>query len=187
MFSLSKPILWLRKNLGTCGRCMRQAFAAALAAVILAAVATVFLDNWIAAVGWFFAGALTALWLAHVWMFTQRSIRATALRDGSGTPQEQRAVLWPRRRVLAAFVRTLAFSAAALVLPRAAMAQECNCYSDNDCYCPPDFPNCVFNPTTGEAICCGPNATGCAGPQQTWCCPPGTNCYGTEGQCYGGN
>src|SRR6185295_16363638 len=39
----------------------------------------------------------------------------------------------------------------------------------NGCSCPPDFPQCIFNPTTGEAICCGPSTVGCAGPNSTWC------------------
>ena len=25
--------------------------------------------------------------------------------------------------------------------------------------------------------------SGCAGPSLTWCCPPGSQCYGTDGQC----
>ena len=166
---------------------MRTAFLAAAGAVVVAAAATALLPPGAAILAWLAAAALSALWLAHVWMFTARSVRATAVRAASGAIAAQQAELWPRRRVLAAFVRVLIFSALTRLIPRNARAEDCNCYSDQDCYCPDEFPNCVFNPTTGEAICCGPNATGCAGPQQTWCCPPGTNCYGTEGQCYGGN
>jgi hypothetical protein len=176
-----------RLKLGRCSRCMRTAFAAAATAIILAGSATIFLAPIYAAAAWAIALGFVALWIAHVWVFTARSVHATAVRDSGGAIAAQQAALWPRRRVLAAFVRLLVFSAVVGFSPRNAMAQGCNCYNEADCYCPPDFPNCVFNPTTGEAICCGPNSPGCAGPQQTWCCPPGTNCYGTEGQCYGGN
>ena len=103
MFSHSNPISWLRKKLGTCGKCMREAFTAVLAATFLAAIATAVLPDWAAVAAWLAAAALAALWVAHVWMFTQRSIRATALRAGSGTPLEQQAALWPRRRILAAY------------------------------------------------------------------------------------
>jgi hypothetical protein len=173
-------------QLGRCSRCMRMAFLAAAGALVVAALATAFLPPTAAVIAGVIAAALTALWLAHVWAFTRRSVRATAIRATGGTIAQQHAALWPRRKVLAAFVRTLIFSALVSVTPRNAMAQECNCYSDNDCSCPPDFPNCIFNPSTGDAICCGPNTNGCAGPVQTWCCPPGSNCYGTEGQCYSG-
>lgn len=177
---------YILNQLGRCSRCMRTAFIAAAAGIVVAAVATALSPVLIAAISWLVAAMLTALWLAHVWMFTSRSVRATAIRDGGGSITAQQADLWPRRRVLAAFIRVLIFSALARFIPRNARAEDCNCYSDQDCSCPPDFPNCVFNPTTGEAICCGPNSPGCAGPTQTWCCPPGSNCYGTEGQCYSG-
>lgn len=175
----------LTTQLGRCGTCMRLAFLFASGA----SAAALFLALWSpiagAAVGFVFALPLTALWIAHVAMFVRRSVRATALRAAGGDPARQRAELWPRRKVLAAFVRTLAFSAATSLVVQRAAAQGCNCYTENDCYCPPDFPQCVFNPSTGEAICCGADAVGCAGPYQTWCCPGNTQCYGTEGQCWG--
>jgi hypothetical protein len=164
---------------------MRTAFVAAAFAGAAAIVATLLLPRPVVVFAWLAAAGLAALWLAHVWMFTRRSVRATAVRAGAGSVATQQAALWPRRRVLAAFLRVLIFSAVTSFAARNARAEDCNCYNDNDCYCPPEFPNCIFNPTTGEAICCGPNTTGCAGPQQTWCCPPGTNCYGNDGQCYG--
>lgn len=176
----------LTGSLGRCPRCMRTAFLSAAGALVMAGFATALLAPSLAIVAWGIAVALTALWIAHVWMFTRRSVRATAVRAAGGTIAAQQAELWPRRRLLAAFVRVLLFSAMTSVLPRDAWAQECNCYADSDCGCPPDFPNCIFNSSNGEAICCGPNTVGCAGPTQTWCCPPGTNCYGTDGQCYGG-
>lgn len=165
---------------------MRTAFAAAAGAIATAIGVTLLLPAPYSAVAWAIALGFATLWIAHVWAFTTRSVHATAVRDGGGSLASQQAALWPRRRVLIAFVNLLIFSAVAGFSARNARAQGCNCYTENDCYCPPDFPNCIYNPTTGEAICCGPNSPGCAGPQQTWCCPPGTSCYGTEGQCYGG-
>jgi hypothetical protein len=124
----------------------------------------------------------TSLWMAHVWMFTFRSAKATALLSGSKADEVN--LYWSRRRLLAAFLRVLVFSAVASGLPRGLRAQSCNCYSESNCSCPPDFPQCIFNPSTGDAICCGYNNAGCAGPNSTWCCPPGSNCYGTDNQCY---
>lgn len=172
-------------NIGKCSKCMKLAFAAALASSVATLSAFVVAPLWLATVGAIISVSLILLWIAHVWLYTLRSIRATAALTPQNQVVKRQAQLWPRRRVLAVFVRTLIFSAMMSVLPKSAYAQECNCYADNDCSCPPDFPNCIFNPSNGEAICCGPNAVGCAGPQQTWCCPPGSNCYGTDRQCQG--
>lgn len=181
--AISTVVNYFTGRLGRCPKCTHSSFVAAVSAVS----ATLLL--------WLFAAPLTLillagsasfiltlLWMSHVWMFTLRSARATALRSvpgtgGAGAP-------WSRRRLLAAFLRILVFSAVAAGLPRGLRAQSCNCYSEQNCYCPPDFPQCIFNPSTGEAICCGPGTTGCAGPNSTWCCPPGSNCYGTDNQCY---
>jgi len=174
-------VRYFTDRIGRCPKCTHSSFVAAVSAVSTALLL------------WFFAApltlillagsasfVLTSLWMAHVWMFTVRSARATALRSVPGTGD----AIWSRRRLLAAFLRVLVFSAVAAGLPRGLRAQSCNCYSEQNCYCPPDFPQCIFNPSTGEAICCGPSTTGCAGPNSTWCCPPGSNCYGTDNQCY---
>ncbi|MEQ1752561.1 MAG: hypothetical protein ABL973_00345 [Micropepsaceae bacterium] len=170
-------------SLGKCSRCMKLAFTAAIAATLVTAILYIAAPLWLALGAAGASIALIALWVAHVWFYTMRSIRATAALAPQSQVAARQEELWPRRRVLRVFIRTLIFSAMISVLPRSAYAQECNCYTEDNCSCPPDFPNCIFNPSTGDAICCGPNAVGCAGPQQTWCCPPGTNCYGTEGQC----
>jgi hypothetical protein len=172
-------------SLGKCSKCMKLAFVTAMGASFATAVLFVTAPLWVALAGTAASAGLTLLWIAHVWFYTLRSIRATAALTPASAVAARQVELWPRRRVLQVFVRTLIFSAMMSVIPKSAYAQECNCYSEENCSCPPDFPNCVFNPSNGEAICCGPNAVGCAGPQQTWCCPPGSNCYGTEGQCSG--
>lgn len=172
-------------QLGKCTTCMRLAFAAALVAALLAVALTVFAPGWPAVLAWLATFGLTVLWIAHVGMFVNRSVRATALRDGGGTPEGQRAAMWPRRKIFAAFIGTLLFSAAPFVFARKAHAQgSCNCYLDSGCRCPPAFPNCVYNITTREAICCGPNTKGCATANMTWCCPTNTNCSGDrDGYC----
>lgn len=168
---------WLQ--LGRCPVCMRAAFQAAVAAWLLSmsifflAGTPALLAPSVAA-----ATALTGLWLAHTWVFSSHVVRATAVR-GYDLPDAS------RRRFLLTFLRTLVFTATLTSLPGSLAAQGCNCYSDSNCQCPPDYPQCVFNPSTGEAICCGPGAVGCAGPSVTWCCPPGSNCYGTDSQCQG--
>lgn len=173
----------LTGRLGRCTKCMHTAFLTAVGAMAVAAIL------WLvqsppayAVLAFSAAGLVVTLWIAHVWMFTLRSARATAVLvvpEGHSAPQP-----WTRRRLLGAFLRVLVFSAVASAIPRSLRAQECNCYTENDCYCPDAFPQCVYNPTTGEGICCGPSAVGCAGPSSTWCCAPGTNCYGTSNQCY---
>jgi hypothetical protein len=161
---------------------MRVAFLTAAVALVFASLATMLMPPWAVVLAWVAAVGFTALWLAHVWVFTARSIRATAVLISKGSAQQRQPDLWTRRRVIAAFVNVLIFSAAISAFPKSALAQDCNCFSDSDCKCPPDFPQCVYNPTRNEAICCGPNAVGCASPSDTYCCPPGSQCYGSD-QC----
>ena len=171
-------------RLGRCARCTNAAFGSfALAALTTCVLLLLGVRTAVLVPVAVLALVLAAVWIAHVFMFTLRSARATARLTARGTPTV--SVPWTRRRLVAAFLRLLAFSAAAAVLPRSVFGQSsCNCYEDSDCYCPPEFPNCVYNPTTREAICCGPSDNGCAGPSSTWCCPSGSDCYGTDNQCY---
>jgi hypothetical protein len=175
----------VKAQLGTCMKCMRTAFLAAVGSTLLAVMATILEQPVLIVLGaWLLSLSLFGLWLLHGWKFTQRSIRATALRTEPGPDGNNAQAIWTRRRILLAVARVLLFSAAASALPRSLRAEGCNCYKDDNCSCPSDFPQCVFNPTTGDAICCGPNATGCAGPTQTWCCAPDHGCSGDEGYCY---
>jgi hypothetical protein len=180
----------LFSKLGTCMKCMRQAFIAALTGALLASLATVTHQAGVFLLGaWCISIGLLALWVSHGLVFTARSIVASPVRQADmmanqGPRGVDAAFIWTRRRFFSAAVRVLLFSAAASALPRSARAEDCNCYTENDCDCPPAFPQCVFNPTTGDAICCGQNTTGCAGPTQTWCCAPNHGCSGEEGSCF---
>jgi hypothetical protein len=168
---------WTR--LGRCPACMRTAFlfASGSSALLLAAW-SMGLSGISLLMASFAAGALVSLWLGHVFMFSRHAVRSRAVRRG-----EASGGVISRRAALLVFLKLLLVTAAVTSLPRSLRAQGCNCYSDSDCYCPPDYPQCVFNPSTGEAVCCGPNTVGCAGPNLTWCCPPGSQCYGNDGQC----
>jgi hypothetical protein len=169
----------MQNQLGRCPKCMHTSFLCAVAAVLAALTSSaVGIPTYAVVLNSALAALLTGVWMAHVWMFTIRSAKATACHSSHAD-----SVIWSRRRLLGAFLRVLAFSALTAALPRGLRAQSCNCYTENGCSCPPDFPQCIFNPTTGEAICCGPSAVGCAGPNSTWCCPPGSNCYGNDNQC----
>ena len=116
--------------------------------------------------------ALIALWLSHLIAFAMRSTRAMVRK----TDATSHVLPTGRRRFLVLFAQNLAFAALATIFTAGKLqAQGCNCYTDANCNCRPPFTKCVYNPTTGEAICCGPNTNGCAGPTQTWCCPPGSS------------
>lgn len=167
---------WTR--LGRCPACMRTAFLFAIGSLSVAAIATTLLSpGWPLFLAWLAAASFTALWVGHVFMFSRHATQARA-RPAEG------AVDLPRRTALLAFLRLMLVTATVTSLPRTLYAQGCNCFSDSNCTCPPDFPQCVFNPSTGEAVCCGANTMGCAGPTMTWCCPQGTQCYGND-QCWG--
>ena len=169
---------WTR--LGRCPACMQTAFLSALGSLFTAAVATLAGLAGPTLVGiWVVAAALAALWFGHVFMFSRHATRALAVSRNAGPVDPS------RRAALLEFLRLLLVTASITSLPKTLRAQSCNCYTDSDCYCPADFPQCIFNPSTGEAICCGPDTNGCAGPSMTWCCPPGSQCYGTDGQCLG--
>ena len=123
---------WTR--LGRCRACIRTAFLFAAASLLVAsAITAAGLGPAFMALGWTAAAALMALWLGHIVMLSAHAARALPGRaDGAAMP---------RRRFLLVFLRTLIFAAAVTSLPRSLRAQSCDCYSDTDCYCPPDFRN----------------------------------------------
>ncbi len=168
---------WTR--LGQCPACMRTACLFALSSFASATVLMLAgLNGPLLLLVWITAAAFAALWFGHVFMFSLNATRAMAV-SGLGVV----AIDLGRRSALLTFLKILFVAATVTSIPKSLRAQSCNCYSDSDCYCPPDFPQCVFNPSTGEAICCGAGTVGCAGPTLTWCCPPGSQCYGTDAQC----
>jgi hypothetical protein len=171
---------WTR--LGRCPYCIRTAFLFAFGSIAVAVAATFALPSgWPLFGVWLAAAAFTALWLGHVYMFSHYATRALAIRRGGEATVDR-----SRRAILLNFLKLLLVTATVTSLPRTLSAQACNCYTEGNCYCPPEFPQCIYNPTTGESICCGPSTVGCAGPTMTWCCPPGSQCYGTS-QCWSPN
>ena len=179
--SFRVPDIGFSSGLGKCSVCMQSAFVAALIAWTIAGFVFFATTNiWLLSGAFALAAAATLLVLMHVSAFALRMTRATLPKiAGAGAAGMDRRAFGKR------LTRMFIFGALVTMAPWSlAKAQGCNCYSDNDCSCPSDFPQCVFNPGTGEAICCGPNNNGCAGPTQTWCCPPGSSCSGQEGYCY---
>lgn len=153
-------------RIGSCSRCMRMAFKAAIL-------------GW---VGWFaiemtvdsalpvFAGlavavGLTGLWLAHLSVMSARWARAA-------TPVDPR-----RRRLVSMFVRALALTAAASAVPRAVLAQNCSCA--------PDHPVVGYNVYRRECFCCLPGRQTCYDESESWCCnaAAGHYCGGTTMSC----
>jgi magnesium-transporting ATPase (P-type) len=172
----------ITSRFGRCSKCMRTAFIFTIAAVMMALVLSLTqVPSVVPLLAWSIAALALGLWVAHVWAFTVRSANATAVLAGPDAGETRPT--WTRRRLLGAFVRVLVFSAVTSAIPRTLLAQECNCHLDLDCFCPPDFPQCVYNVYLDEAICCGPGATGCVGYRSTWCCDPGTDCFGLDSLC----
>ncbi len=173
-------------------KCMNTAFIASCASFIAAIGLSATIDAVpVLALVWLVPAGLTALWIGHAWMFTLRTLRSRPSQMLSYVEPEMavkpvNVTTWTRRKFLTSMIQVLAYSTALSTFPRGARA-DCNCYLHSDCYCPDDFPKCVFNPITKEAICCGERATGCAGQELTWCCAdPEPNCWGgqPEGFCY---
>src|SRR6476661_7825380 len=98
-------------SIGTCPRCMRAAFISAFCASVaaVAVMLSIDLSGGMLILLWSLPAALTALWLAHAWMFSRR-----ALANGSETVRHRAtAAPMPRRQFLTLFGRSLAFSALA--------------------------------------------------------------------------
>lgn len=179
----------LDKKIGRCPKCMRTAFrfaAASWALAIVAALADAPAAPLRAALA--LALLLSLNWLVHIARYAARMTYAKYR-----TEQNLRRLVapsanahWPgRRQLLISFSKGLAFAALATAVSyRFAMAQSCRC-GDSGCECPPDFPQCVFNPARQESICCGFDAIGCGSPTLTWCCASNTSCSGIDDQCYG--
>ena len=65
-------------SLGKCSKCMKLAFVTALGAIVVTAALFVTAPLWLALAGAAASAGLTLLWIAHVWFYTMRSIRATS-------------------------------------------------------------------------------------------------------------
>ncbi|HTW34605.1 MAG TPA: hypothetical protein VMD53_08300 [Rhizomicrobium sp.] len=116
----------LANNLGRCGKCIRQSFAAALGAWIAVAVVVMFTGfSWIAAAMAAGATLPSGLWLAHLTAYAARAARcrvSTATADAIGNVTRH-----SRRDLFPFFVKTFAAVALASVfqsLPTGARAQS---------------------------------------------------------------
>ncbi len=106
------------RYLGRCPRCMRTAFAVALAAwAVAAAIRLVIGDGAFAMAGAGVALALTALWVAHLLTFAARVVA-----DPRGTGGVDTGVVLSRRQAGRLFVRALGGAAVATALPAAMFA-----------------------------------------------------------------
>jgi len=151
----------LAAGLGRCPQCMSTSFFATAISAAIALLSVLALD--LVIIGATLSAAALAfgmLWIAHLAVYSSRATALVADRS--------------RRRFVATFAKTFFLTALVTVSPRL-LAQSCDC--------PPQYPKCVFNPARNEYWCCGANTVGCASPKQTWCCPPGSNCYGDDGRC----
>jgi hypothetical protein len=143
-------------RIGTCGKCMRQAFQAAFLALCLCAPA------WVA--GWMFnssgpiwaAGSatafLTALWMLHVIVFGIRIARKSVARIGpAGAPASAGVGAEPTKRAfLTVFAKAVAAVAAATVLPSRLALAYGNCNDPGSFPCNTTF--CV--PNGAQNACC---------------------------------
>jgi hypothetical protein len=169
-------------KLGLCPTCMRISFRAALLSWLFAAAVLIAVrQNQVDLAALLATAGFTVLWFAHLLAFSLRSIRTRARRiaaDGTATP-----ALLLRRKFLSAFAQTFFFAAIATIVPMSvARADGCNCFTENNCSCPSDAPNCFFNPSTGVGYCCA-TSVGCGNSQGEWCCP--NQCGGDTGTCLG--
>jgi hypothetical protein len=158
-------------SIGTCPRCMRAAFVAAFSATIIATGITfsTAVSGAMLILVWAPPVSLGLLWLAHAWMFSQRTVAhgSTAARE-SNSAQET----LPRRHFLALFGRSLAFSALAGALPSIATATAtCRCANPSD--------KCCYNYDGTTYVCAPSSASCCAHATSPWfCSSPRPNCNG---------
>jgi hypothetical protein len=130
---------WAASHLGVCQRCMRQAFAAAIASILCA----VLLGIALGAVPVAFAAsavslALIVLWCAHLVAY---SLRAVALAAAARRPAHSvaRHKDRSRREIVPLFAKAFVFVALASTIG-ARSAHACvqlpiGCSSNNDCKC----------------------------------------------------
>ncbi len=129
--------MWLISNLGICGRCMRQSFAAALLASTSAAAAGVWVGpSAITALLASGALGLLLLWMAHIVAYAARA--AAGLRPGDHAGK----VADPSRRTfLPSFAKVLVGAALATALPARLAHADVTCSSSQWC-CRHDFSRC---------------------------------------------
>ena len=143
-------------HIGTCGKCMRQAFLAAATAWCLclpAAIASSLFSSYIPIiVALAFAGLLTALWLLHVVVFGVRIALYTAAKtEPAGGMEAAVGKPHPSRR---AFLPILAKAIAGMVLATAIPSRVA--YAYGNCNDPNFYPcsNTACVPSGSDNACC---------------------------------
>lgn len=134
MNTLAKNVgrkLWA--NLGHCHYCTRKSFVLAVMSCVIAVACTYFLPRETIVPATVCSVALTALWIAHVTVF---SLKASKRPSDTLTPSTKLS----RRKAFSVFAKVLAAAALSSALPRIAVAS----YSDCCSLCPKGF-HCVRN------------------------------------------
>jgi hypothetical protein len=136
-------------NLGHCTVCMRKSFTVAAAAWALFVVAVLAAPEWIALLLAIAATLLSALWLAHLLVFSWKASASA----GTAMQRDKPSPVISRRELLPGFVRAFAFAVGSTALPAvffAAQAQtpcdSCSRYKGTGtCYtcCSCQNGNCV--------------------------------------------
>lgn len=143
-------------RIGTCGKCMRQAFLAAAIAwglCLPALIASSFFSSSMpvmAALG--FAGLLTALWFLHVVVFGMRiALYATGKTEPAGGTEVTKGKPLPSRRAFfAVMAKAIAGMALASAIPSRVSYAYGNCYDPN--FYPCSITACV--PSGSTNACC---------------------------------
>jgi len=135
-------------QLGRCPYCMRMSFIYAITGIAIAAASSLFLPKIAVALIALCAVALTALWLAHIIVYSFK----TLARHNRIRPNESHTPSISRRKMFGTFAKTLATAALATAVPHVVLAGRgrsskgvvfcCSnngqtCYSNSDGQCRP--------------------------------------------------
>ncbi len=183
-------VQWMATQLGSCPKCMRSAFFAAMLGLCLAMLASLFAPTlpgvWLL---WPLAGALVGLWLLHLVVYALRVARSGA-GGGSALAGPDEAISPPplpdlagRRAFLVSAMKAFgfAFLATSFSFGRSRADSSCQITSCSDpkCVCVAPTPRCVFCPNRNEFACAPSGVTICCSNEAFWSCQsPTPNCYG---------
>ncbi len=164
---------WISAGLGRCPKCMRTSFRFAAMSCLALMLALTFVDEPVLIMAALVAAIIfVAVWTAHLVTYSGRMAQWTMATERSASHARNLVAGSERRRFLGFFMRALAYSATASIAS-VAVAQ--------DCRCPPQAPECIFNPCRRERFCMPRGFVACAGCKKSWYCNPGHNCLGDGG------